>query len=134
MRWVMREVHGCTMVVRDDAGRLLLVRHTYGPRCWSLPGGGMKAHEDPLETARRELGEELGCSISGASLAGIQQDTFFGVPHHVNVVTGAIAGDPAPDGREVMEARFFALDALPADMTGTVYRRLEALGGALQQR
>ena len=41
-------------------GRILLVRHTYGPRAWDLPGGGAKPNEPPLDAARREMQEELG--------------------------------------------------------------------------
>ncbi len=41
-------------------GRVLLVRHTYGSRGWDLPGGMVKRAEDPEQTARREMQEELG--------------------------------------------------------------------------
>ena len=29
-------------------GEVLLVRHTYGPERWELPGGGVHRGEDPL--------------------------------------------------------------------------------------
>ncbi|HEX3834561.1 MAG TPA: NUDIX domain-containing protein [Solirubrobacteraceae bacterium] len=44
----------------SHGGRILLVRHTYGPRSWDLPGGMVKRGEDPAVTARREMHEELG--------------------------------------------------------------------------
>ena len=47
-------------------GRLLLVRER-GARHWSLPGGGMKKGEDPVEAACRELDEETGLTVLSAA-------------------------------------------------------------------
>ena len=43
------------LVFRDD--KLLLVRER-GAKRWSLPGGGMRKGEDPVDAACRELDEE----------------------------------------------------------------------------
>jgi ADP-ribose pyrophosphatase YjhB (NUDIX family) len=45
-------------------GRVLLVRHTYGPAGWSLPGGVARLGERPERAARRELREELGIEVA----------------------------------------------------------------------
>jgi len=47
------------VLLRDQAGRLLLVDPKYKPD-WDLPGGMVEANEPPHEAARRELKEELG--------------------------------------------------------------------------
>jgi 8-oxo-dGTP diphosphatase len=47
----------CVLFHEDE---VLLVRHTYGDRGWSFPGGLAKRREAALETSKRELGEELG--------------------------------------------------------------------------
>jgi 8-oxo-dGTP pyrophosphatase MutT (NUDIX family) len=47
----------------NDGDRVLLVRHSYGPRSWDLPGGSVKAGEEPADAARREMHEELGVAI-----------------------------------------------------------------------
>ncbi len=62
--WFLRRpvVRGVKCVITDN-GRVLLVRHTYGPRGWDLPGGSMKRGEAPVNAARREMHEELGVSI-----------------------------------------------------------------------
>lgn len=50
---------GVKCVLSHD-GQILLVRHTYGPRQWDLPGGMVRRGEPPEATARREMHEELG--------------------------------------------------------------------------
>ena len=37
-RAVKPRVDGCTMIASDIEGRLLLVRLSYGPDAWTLPG------------------------------------------------------------------------------------------------
>ncbi len=51
-------------------GQVLLVRHTYGPREWELPGGGLRRGEDALSGVRREVREELGIEIGAARSLG----------------------------------------------------------------
>jgi len=58
--------HGAKCVLAS-AGEVLLVRHTYGPSRWELPGGGVRRGEDPLSGLRRELREELGVDLASAS-------------------------------------------------------------------
>jgi 8-oxo-dGTP pyrophosphatase MutT (NUDIX family) len=49
--------------VLTDGDRILLVRHSYGPRGWDLPGGSIRPGEAPVDAARREMNEELGIAI-----------------------------------------------------------------------
>jgi 8-oxo-dGTP pyrophosphatase MutT (NUDIX family) len=61
--WVFRPRSSgvkCVLTHRDD---VLLVRHTYGPRGWELPGGSRKRGEPAETTATREIHEELGLSV-----------------------------------------------------------------------
>jgi 8-oxo-dGTP pyrophosphatase MutT (NUDIX family) len=50
------------VLLRDDAGRILLVDPNYKPD-WDLPGGMAEANEPPDEAVRRELVEELGLQV-----------------------------------------------------------------------
>lgn len=43
-----------------DNTHVLCVKNWFGPGVWQLPGGGMKVGETVLETAQREVLEELG--------------------------------------------------------------------------
>lgn len=46
---------------------VLVVKNWFGPNSLQLPGGGKKFNEKPLETAIREIKEELGIDISDKS-------------------------------------------------------------------
>ncbi len=116
-----REVRGCGVLAFDAEGRLLLVRHSYHePDRWLLPGGGLARGEDAVATAARELREETGCLLAGGTWCGADLRIMpGGWTNRVEIVTGQTAGAPRADGREIAEAAFFALDALPPE-TGSV--------------
>jgi ADP-ribose pyrophosphatase YjhB (NUDIX family) len=57
---------GAVAIIRDDAGRVLLVRQTYhraGVR-WAAPGGWLAHGETPREAAARETFEETGLRVT----------------------------------------------------------------------
>ncbi len=58
------------MVIRDQAGRILLVNPTY-KEYWDLPGGMVEANEPPRVAAEREIVEELGFLVKIDQLLGI---------------------------------------------------------------
>jgi ADP-ribose pyrophosphatase YjhB (NUDIX family) len=120
-------IHGCTMIARDAQGRVLLVRHSYGSTHWSLPGGGMNKGEDPLAAAMREFTEELACTVSDPRHLGTLGEDYHGAHNVAHVFTGLIAGEPRPDMRELVAARFFALDDLPPDTARAALTRLRML-------
>jgi 8-oxo-dGTP diphosphatase len=55
------------VILRDQAGRILLVDPKYKPD-WDTPGGMAEANEPPHEAVRRELKEELGLDIRTGTL------------------------------------------------------------------
>jgi 8-oxo-dGTP pyrophosphatase MutT (NUDIX family) len=61
--WVFRPRSSGVKCVLTHHEEVLLVRHTYGPRGWELPGGSRKRGEDAEVAATREIQEELGLSI-----------------------------------------------------------------------
>jgi 8-oxo-dGTP pyrophosphatase MutT (NUDIX family) len=132
--WRLRKplVTGVVVLARNAEGRVLLVRHSYGSGLWTLPGGGLRSGEDPMQGAAREFAEELGCEVSALAFLGVHQGTLHGAPSRTHVFSGTVAYAPRPDRREIAEARFFALDALPADVGSRVAMGLELLNSSLR--
>jgi acetyl-CoA carboxylase carboxyl transferase subunit beta len=62
----VRTVLAAGAVVRDAAGRLLLVRRGTDPEAgrWTLPGGRVEPGESPAEAAAREVTEETGLVVT----------------------------------------------------------------------
>ncbi len=50
-------------VILIRAGRVVLVRHSFSPGIWTLPGGGIKKGEDANKAGIREIFEEIGYNI-----------------------------------------------------------------------
>ena len=116
---------GVSVFVTDMEGRLLLVRHSYGPAGWALPGGGVGRDEDALLAARREVAEEVGCALESAHVFDSIEETISGSPHTAYLVTGRTQDHPRPDRREVVDARFFPLHSLPEPLTRLTRQRID---------
>jgi 8-oxo-dGTP pyrophosphatase MutT (NUDIX family) len=119
-------VSGCRVVALDERDRVLLIRHSYGARHWMLPGGGLKRGEDALVAACRELFEETACRIDSAVLISAVTEKLHGTDNDVRVVVGWTTDTPRPDGREIIEAGFFALESLPPNLARFLHDRLPA--------
>jgi 8-oxo-dGTP diphosphatase len=59
-------------LIRDDAGRMLVVRKR-GTEAFMQPGGKRDAGEDDLMALDREIGEELGCRMVPGSARSLGQ-------------------------------------------------------------
>ena len=122
--WRGAPLEGVTMIACDHRDQVLLVRHSYGPSGWFLPGGGIKRRETPQQAAVRELREETGCTAAGARLIGQFEEQVSGSPHTAHVFTCMTDDEPRPDRREVVEARFFPLQSLPEPLSPRTRARL----------
>lgn len=123
-RWRQVPLEGVTMIACDRNARVLMVRLSYADEGWSLPGGGAGRGEAMAAAAARELREETGCGAIRVKAIGSFEETVSGSPHTAHVFTCLTDDQPRPDGREVIEARFFPTHSLPHPMTPRTHARL----------
>lgn len=123
-RWRKAPIAGVSVILTNPAGEVLLLRHSYGPPVWALPGGGLGPREEALAAARREVREELGLVLGDLERLAVIEEVISGSPHTAHIFAATTAETPRPDGREIIAARFFAADALPEDLGHTAAVRL----------
>ena len=126
---------GATLGVRglvlNASGEILLVEHTY-VRGWFLPGGGIESGETVEQALVRELEEEAGVRPVGRPrLLSIHANHRIFRGDHVLVYRIDEWEPCEPTAHdEILDRRWFAPGALPADVTRATRRRIEeALGG-----
>src|ERR671912_902401 len=120
---------GVRGVVLDQQNRVFLIRHTYVPG-WHLPGGGVETGEVALDALTRELEEEARIALTAPpALHGI---FFNGTVSRGDHVVVYVARDfrviePKKPDREIAEAGFFPVGALPEGTTDATRRRLDEI-------
>jgi 8-oxo-dGTP pyrophosphatase MutT (NUDIX family) len=106
---------GAVIVALDSDHRVCLLRqfrHATGGWITELPAGKLDNEEDPLECARRELGEEAGMTAARWDKLG----DFFSSPGvlteviHVYLARDLAAGDLVPETHEVFDASWIPFD------------------------
>jgi ADP-ribose pyrophosphatase YjhB (NUDIX family) len=111
---VARHRAGVTLVCFNHEDQLLLLRHVYHPSTpWDLPGGWLERGESPDECALRELKEETGLA---ADLGPVVRLTREKTPSHIGITyMGRVEGSVLEPvlSSEILEARWYAADALP---------------------
>ena len=117
---------GVRAAVLNEAGEVLLVRHTYTPG-WHMPGGGVEPNETLVDALAKELREEANIALTGpVVLHGVFLNRHVSVRDHVAVfvVRAFTQAAPKQPDVEIAEARFFPMSALPEGTTPGTRRRL----------
>lgn len=105
-----RRVRCVGAIVRDPAGRMLLIRRVNDPGAglWSLPGGRAAPGESDHNAVIREVREEAGLIVDVGALVGTTEipgpdDAIFDIRDYAATVWGGslAPGDDASDARWV---------------------------------
>ncbi|MFR9726412.1 NUDIX hydrolase [Streptomyces sp. MS19] len=110
---------GVSMVVHDDAGRVLLGRRADTGR-WSIPGGIPEPGEQPALAAVREVLEETAVRCVAERILLVQTLPPTRYPNgdqvqftDIAVQCRAVGGEARVNDDESLEVGWFALDELP---------------------
>lgn len=107
-------------VIRDEAGRMLLIQRGHEPAkgLWSVPGGRVEPGESDAQAVIREVHEETGLEVTCGPLLGtIERPWLAGatvtIRDYCAFATGGAlaAGDDAADARWVTPEEAAAMDA-----------------------
>jgi 8-oxo-dGTP pyrophosphatase MutT (NUDIX family) len=119
---------GARAVLRDDAGRVLLIERIDNGY-WSLPAGAMELGESIAEAAARELHEETGLTATGVTPFALYTGAAhtvtnqWGHTYQLHVAAFRVdgwRGELVTRTDETTDARFFPVDGLPEPLSGSV--------------
>lgn len=121
---------GAAVVVFNNKGHVLLVKHAYGPRWYCLPGGAVEHGESPWDAALRELREETGMQGTDPELVG----TYFVYPKRPGVrsffTCASVTGAPRiQDTSEIESIGWFSPNDLQSNIA---YSSPRAIADAAQ--
>ena len=99
---------GVFIVAKDPAGRYLFVKHGYGMKKWSLPGGGLERGEFVSDAGTREALEESGLKVKVKRYIGhfsLRKSDGLVILYEADVIGGTTAY--MGNGHEITACRFF---------------------------
>ncbi len=117
-----RPIVGVGVVIRDDEGRILLIRRGREPGkgLWAVPGGKVEWGETMREAARREAREETGLEVDIGDIVWVGE--VIEESYHIVLIdfAGVATGGDVMASDDAEELRWVALDEaknLPLTMT-----------------
>ena len=128
LRLMRGKTLGARVAIFNDLGAVMLVKQSYSPG-WIFPGGGVEKGEMLEYSAPREIYEEAGIVPEGPF-------TFHGIFSNEKKFPGdficlyvlrKFRREVWQPNYEILEAKFFAVDQLPPDITDATRRRLDEI-------
>lgn len=111
-------------IVLEKEGRVLLVKHTYQDQ-WFIPGGRLKHGETYEKAVRRELQEEIGCTIETCHLLGVYTNTFEGKHDSIVVFYSNAFDFTGKKDNEIEQLAWFDLENLPGNTSKGSWKRVQ---------
>lgn len=103
-------------VIINAEGKLLLLKHVFRPGSgWGIPGGFIKAGEQPEEALRRELREEVGLELKTVVVAFTR--TLKRMQQVEILFCCSPQGAATPKSVEIERAEWFSMDKLPETLS-----------------
>jgi mutator protein MutT len=103
-------------VIKDDEGRLLLIKrgHEPGAGLWSIPGGRIEPGETDAEALVREMREETGLAVQAGPLLGTVRRPVPGGLAVLDIrdYAATVTGGTLRPGDDAAEARWVAVSEL----------------------
>lgn len=119
---------GAVAIVRDEQGRILLVRQTYHRQeAWAPPGGWLGRGESPGQAAARETWEETGLRVTVGRVLALGTGPYRELS--LAFECRVIDDHAARLSDEIDRAAYFPPECLPPMPLGTRRLLLEALNG-----
>lgn len=126
---------GARAVVRDDTGRVLLIRRSDNGH-WAMPAGAMELGESIADCAAREVREETGLRATAVTAVSLYtgpdrtNTNMYGHTYQVFTVAFRIdewAGDLLTVTDETTDARFCPVGEFPSPLSPSVIETLADL-------
>lgn len=119
------------LLIRDN--HILLVKHTYQPKYWYTIGGGVDTGESPLAAIHRELLEETGITLNApARLFAVYYSNLEKRDDYIIFyISNSDFTQQTISSPEILEMKWFSLDALPKDISPATQRRIDEYLGKI---
>jgi 8-oxo-dGTP pyrophosphatase MutT (NUDIX family) len=125
---------GARCVLRDEAGRLLLIRRSDNHR-WAMPAGTMELGDTLGQTAIREVYEETGLTAHAVTpfalytALGDKPNMFGQTYQHITMAcrVDGFSGELVRETDETIDAAWFAVGELPEGVGSDAARTLADL-------
>ena len=103
-------------VVFNDSGEILIARESSDNK-WQIPGGTPESNENPANTLKRELKEEVDVEVKGLIPLGVQKTKMPGNPNkkagdlfyqvrYIALLDKLLSQTPDPDRGNIWERKF----------------------------